>query len=47
MVADCGERLEEVATELAYYFEQANMPLEAAHYCALAGERAMRRLANP
>jgi DNA-binding winged helix-turn-helix (wHTH) protein/tetratricopeptide (TPR) repeat protein len=46
MVADCGERLEEVATELAYYFEQANMPLEAADYCALAGERAMRRLAN-
>jgi len=47
MVADCGERLEEVATELAYYFEQATMPLEAADYCALAGERAMRRLANP
>jgi DNA-binding winged helix-turn-helix (wHTH) protein/tetratricopeptide (TPR) repeat protein len=46
MVADCGERVDEVATEVAYYFEQANLPLEAAHYCALAGDRAVRRFAN-
>jgi len=46
MVADCGEHVDEVATDLAYYFEHANLPLEAAHYCALAGDRAIRRLAN-
>jgi DNA-binding winged helix-turn-helix (wHTH) protein len=46
MAADCGERADEVATELAYYFQQANLPLEAANYCAVAGERAARRFAN-
>jgi DNA-binding winged helix-turn-helix (wHTH) protein/tetratricopeptide (TPR) repeat protein len=46
MAADCGEDLDEVATELAYYFEHANLPLEAAHYCALAGDRAIRRFVN-
>jgi DNA-binding winged helix-turn-helix (wHTH) protein/tetratricopeptide (TPR) repeat protein len=46
MAADCGDGVDEIATELAHDFQQANMPLEAAHYCALAGDRAMRRLAN-
>jgi len=43
---DAGESVDEVATELAYYFERANLPVEAAHFCALAGERALRRFAN-
>jgi predicted ATPase len=37
---------DEVATELAYYFEHAGLPAEAAHFCALAGERTLRRFAN-
>src|SRR5215472_24002 len=36
----------EVATELAYYFEHAGRPAEAAHFCALAGERSLGRFAN-
>jgi DNA-binding winged helix-turn-helix (wHTH) protein len=43
---DAGEHIDEVATELAYYFERANLPVEAALFCALAGERALRRFAN-
>ncbi|HET6181274.1 MAG TPA: AAA family ATPase [Candidatus Sulfotelmatobacter sp.] len=43
--ADSGEH-EEVATELAHYFEHAGLPAEAARFCALAGERALRRFAN-
>jgi predicted ATPase len=39
-------RHDEVATELAYYFEHAGLPAEAAHFCALAGERSLRRFAN-
>jgi tetratricopeptide (TPR) repeat protein len=46
MLADSGNRTDEMATELAYYFEQANMPIEAARYCALAGEKAARRFAD-
>jgi hypothetical protein len=46
MVGDFAGRLDEVATELAYYFEHANLPLEAAEYCALAGQRALLRLAD-
>jgi len=37
---------DEVATELAYYFEHAGLPAEAAHFCALAGERSLQRFAN-
>ncbi len=46
MVSNYGERADEVATELAYYFQQANRPHEAAHYLAVAGERASRRFAH-
>jgi hypothetical protein len=38
MVSNYGERADEVATELAYYFQQANRPHEAAHYLAVASE---------
>src|SRR5262249_35358789 len=33
MAADFGDRVDEAATELAYYFEQAGMPRMAAQYC--------------
>jgi tetratricopeptide (TPR) repeat protein len=46
MVSTYGDRADEVATELAYYFQQANRPHEAAHYLAIAGERASRRFAH-
>ena len=46
MVMDSAGRIGEMATELAYYFEHASMPLEAARHCALAGERAARRSAD-
>jgi DNA-binding winged helix-turn-helix (wHTH) protein/tetratricopeptide (TPR) repeat protein len=45
-VAERGEQVDEVATELAYYFEHAGMPKAAAHYCALAGEKAGQQFAN-
>jgi DNA-binding winged helix-turn-helix (wHTH) protein/tetratricopeptide (TPR) repeat protein len=44
--ADLGDRADEAATELAYYFEQAGMPSMAAQYCAVAGEKASRQFAN-
>ncbi|MBV8139320.1 MAG: AAA family ATPase, partial [Deltaproteobacteria bacterium] len=43
---DLGDRADEAGTELAFYFEHACMPLEAARYCALAGDRAARRFAD-
>jgi DNA-binding winged helix-turn-helix (wHTH) protein/tetratricopeptide (TPR) repeat protein len=46
IVTDWGDRADEVATELAYYFESADMPLESARYCAIAGEKAIRRFAD-
>jgi predicted ATPase len=46
MIADCGEHLDELSTELAYYFEHAKLFQQAAQYYALAGERAIRRFAN-
>ncbi|MBV8137652.1 MAG: AAA family ATPase [Deltaproteobacteria bacterium] len=46
MAADLGDRANEAATELAYYFEHAGMPNMAAQYCAVAGERASRQFAN-
>jgi DNA-binding winged helix-turn-helix (wHTH) protein/tetratricopeptide (TPR) repeat protein len=46
MAADLGDRADEAATELAYYFEQAGMPSIAAQYCAVAGEKASRQFAN-
>jgi DNA-binding winged helix-turn-helix (wHTH) protein/tetratricopeptide (TPR) repeat protein len=46
MAADLGDRADEAATELAYYFEQAGMPSMGAQYCAVAGERASRQFAN-
>lgn len=46
MKTDAGARADEIATELAYYFEHANIPIEAARYCALAGEKAIRRFAD-
>jgi len=46
MVADSGGRVEEMATVLAYYFEHAGIPKAAAHYCAVAGERAGQQFAN-
>src|SRR5215469_5761278 len=42
--ADAGEH---DATELAYYFEHAGLPADAAYFCALAGERSLQRFANP
>ena len=38
--------MDEMATELAYYFEHAGMLKAAAHYCALAGEKASQQFAN-
>ena len=35
-----------MATQLAYYFEHAGILTAAAHYCALAGEKASQRFAN-
>lgn len=46
IVAERGEQVDELATELAYYFEHAGMPEAAAHYCALAGEKAAQQFAN-
>jgi DNA-binding winged helix-turn-helix (wHTH) protein/predicted negative regulator of RcsB-dependent stress response len=46
MAADLGDRADEAATELAYYFEHAGMPSLAAQYCAVAGERASRQFAH-
>jgi len=46
MAADLGDRADEAATELAYYFEHAGMPSIAAQHCAVAGERASRQFAN-
>jgi predicted ATPase/DNA-binding winged helix-turn-helix (wHTH) protein len=42
---EAGEH-DDVATELAYYFEQAGLAADAAYFCALAGERSLRRFAN-
>lgn len=39
------DRVEEVVTELAYYFEHAGMAAEAAEYCAIAGEKASKQFA--
>jgi len=46
IVAERGERVDEMSTELAFYFEHAGMPAAAAHYCALAGEKASQQFAN-
>ncbi len=45
-VAERGEQVDEMATELAYYFEHAGVPAQAAHYCALAGEKASQQFAS-
>jgi predicted ATPase len=46
LALDAGDQVDTVATELAYYFEQAGMPAVAAQYCAVAGERAARQFAH-
>jgi adenylate cyclase len=45
MAADLGDRADDAATELAYYFEHAGMPSMAAQYCAAAGEKASKQFA--
>jgi len=46
IVVERGEQADEMATQLAYYFEHAGILTAAAHYCALAGEKASQRFAN-
>lgn len=41
-----GERTDEVATRLAWHFEQAGVPDKARHYLRIAGEQAAERFAH-